>query len=82
MLQLVHVPIVSGRLMQSLVNVLNSLYAQFIGLLFWLFCPKQETPIIEPEPAEPAEPAEPDFPIFTNNSVFGFTITDGWDNPN
>jgi len=77
--------------MQSLINFFNGLYAQSIGLLFWLFGPKQVIPIIEPEPSEPEpsepepsepEPSEPDFPIFTNNSVYGLTITDGWDNPN
>jgi hypothetical protein len=62
--------------MQSLINVLNSLYAQFVGCLFRLFAPKQVMPTIEPDPVEP------DFPIFTNNSVYGLTITDGWDNPN
>jgi hypothetical protein len=95
--------------MQSLINVLNGLYAQSIGLLFWLFGPKQVIPIIEPEPVEPEpepepvepepepepvepepepvepepEPVEPepktDFPIFINSSVYGLTITEGWD---
>jgi hypothetical protein len=96
--------------MQSLIDVLNGLYAQFIGLLFRLFGPKQIVPIIEPEPIEPEpiepepiepepiepepiepepiepEPIEPepeiDFPIFTNNSVYGLIITQGWDSPN
>jgi hypothetical protein len=46
--------------MQKIINCLNGLYAEFVGLLFRRFLPKQSYPTIEPEPIEPEPEPEPE----------------------
>jgi hypothetical protein len=75
---LVHVPIVNGRDMHSIIDYLNGLYVEFIGLCFRLFYPKADDPIMSiPEiPEEPLPDESLDLP---NMGAYGLTITDGWD---
>ena len=56
-----------GEIVNIIESVLNRLYVLFVALLFWL---------IKPEAGQP-EASQPE--ASEHISVYGLTLTDGWD---